>query len=94
MAVQFFFVAVVSLSAAETCRSGALLQKNKTVSNANERVKLSTETEQTEFTVPLPGLLMWSDGRSATGSFMESLKRSTGLRYCNWMKDFLLKNRI
>eukprot|EP00438_Fugacium_kawagutii_P011784 Skav222958 [mRNA] locus=scaffold1489:752261:755885:- [translate_table: standard] len=57
----------------EDSRSSALLQKDATVA--------SLGTQQP------PGLIMWSYGRSATGSFMESLKESSGMSYCNGLKE-------
>ena len=53
-------------------RSSALLQKDTKLAS------LSTE---------LPGLVMWSYGRSATGSFMKSLQKTTGLSFCNGEKE-------
>eukprot|EP00438_Fugacium_kawagutii_P003722 Skav208146 [mRNA] locus=scaffold235:241234:243502:- [translate_table: standard] len=59
---------------ADSCNS-ALLQTDATVASLGTRS---------------PGLIMWSYGRSATGSFMESFKKSSGMSYCNGKKDWLV----
>mmetsp|Transcript_10057 Transcript_10057/g.11672 ORF Transcript_10057/g.11672 Transcript_10057/m.11672 type:complete len:119 (-) Transcript_10057:204-560(-) len=37
---------------------------------------------------------MWSYGRSATGSFMESFKKSSGMSYCNGKKEGFNRHRV
>eukprot|EP00435_Cladocopium_sp_Y103_P016715 s832_g4.t1 len=48
---------------------------------------LQRDTKLASLSTELPGLVMWSYGRSATGSFMKSLQKTTGLSFCNGEKE-------
>lgn len=39
-----------------------------------------------------PGLIMWSFGRSGTGSFMQSLAKTSGLKFCHDKKESFNRN--
>ena len=39
------------------------------------------------------GVLLWAEGRSATDTFCETLKRTVGLRYCNGHEESFSRSK-
>eukprot|EP00438_Fugacium_kawagutii_P017038 Skav207832 [mRNA] locus=scaffold3131:173863:174810:- [translate_table: standard] len=71
-------------------RSAAPLREDATETVATLRAQPFPE-QRGRKQVP-PGLIMWSFGRSGTGSFMQSLANTSGLKFCHGSKESFNRN--